>query len=115
MAGNSDFGKDEDASEALLKRHEAFMSDLEAFDNTIRDLRNQASICRQQVLIYIYNLVKIFFLVLFQLSNLVCEFKDSHNLPNSCIVKFAYKKSSLDANIEVVTVFKNTNIYLQCF
>lgn len=48
LAGNTDFGKDEDASEALLKRHEAFMSDLEAFDNTIQDLRDQAATCRQQ-------------------------------------------------------------------
>ena len=48
LAGNNDFGKDEDASEALLKRHEAFMSDLEAFENTIQDLREQASNCRQQ-------------------------------------------------------------------
>ena len=38
LAGNVDFGKDEDASEALLKRHEAFMSDLEAFGNTIQVL-----------------------------------------------------------------------------
>ena len=30
LAGYADFGKDEDASEALLKRHEAFMSDLQA-------------------------------------------------------------------------------------
>ena len=30
LAGYADFGKDEDASEALLKRHEAFMSDLAA-------------------------------------------------------------------------------------
>ena len=49
LAGNVDFGKDEDASEALLKRHEAFMSDLEAFGNTIQDLRDMASGCRQQV------------------------------------------------------------------
>jgi len=49
LAGNIDFGKDEDASEALLKRHEAFMSDLEAFGNTIQDLRDMAANCRQQV------------------------------------------------------------------
>ena len=48
LAGNSDCGKDEDTSEALKKRHEAFMSDLEAFDNTIQDLRKQAANCRQQ-------------------------------------------------------------------
>merc|ERR1719412_3462894 len=48
LAGNIDYGKDEDASEALLKRHEAFMSDLEAFGNTIKDLKEQATNCRQQ-------------------------------------------------------------------
>merc|ERR1712223_2375160 len=39
---------DEDASEALLIRHEAFMSYLEAFSNTIKDVREQAANCRQQ-------------------------------------------------------------------
>ena len=29
IAGNVDYGKDEDSSEALLKRHEAFMGDLQ--------------------------------------------------------------------------------------
>lgn len=48
LAGNTDYGKDEDSSEALLKRHEAFMSDLEAFGNTIADLKVQAANCRQQ-------------------------------------------------------------------
>merc|ERR1719334_2436341 len=48
LAGNADYGKDEDASEALLKKHEALMSDLEAFKNTIADLKEQAAACRQQ-------------------------------------------------------------------
>eukprot|EP00095_Tigriopus_kingsejongensis_P005059 maker-scaffold330_size203968-snap-gene-0.18 protein:Tk05059 transcript:maker-scaffold330_size203968-snap-gene-0.18-mRNA-1 annotation:"spectrin alpha chain" len=48
IAGNADYGKDEDSGEALLKRHEAFMSDLAAFGNTIKDLREQAAVCRQQ-------------------------------------------------------------------
>jgi len=48
LAGNADYGKDEDASEALLKKHEALMSDLEAFKNTIVDLKEQAAACRQQ-------------------------------------------------------------------
>ena len=48
IAGNADYGKDEDSSEALLKRHEAFMSDLAAFGNTIKDLKEQAAACRQQ-------------------------------------------------------------------
>jgi len=48
LAGSTDYGKDEDSSEALMKRHEAFMSDLEAFENTIKDLKEQATSCRQQ-------------------------------------------------------------------
>jgi spectrin alpha len=43
-----DYGKDEDSSEALLKKHEALMSDLEAFGNTISALKEQAQACRQQ-------------------------------------------------------------------
>ncbi|XP_034950894.1 spectrin alpha chain [Chelonus insularis] len=45
---NADYGKDEDSSEALLKKHEALVSDLEAFASTIAALREQASACRQQ-------------------------------------------------------------------
>merc|ERR1719228_2183246 len=35
-------------SEALLKKHDALMSDLEAFGNTIKDLKEMAAACRQQ-------------------------------------------------------------------
>ena len=45
---NADYGKDEDSSEALLKKHEALVSDLEAFASTIAALREQAQACRQQ-------------------------------------------------------------------
>ncbi|XP_063890722.1 spectrin alpha chain isoform X2 [Helicoverpa armigera] len=48
MANTQDYGKDEDSSEALLKKHEALLSDLEAFGNTIKGLREQADGCRQQ-------------------------------------------------------------------
>jgi spectrin alpha len=48
LTGNADYGKDEDASEALLKKHEALMSDLEAFNTTIAGLKELASNCRQQ-------------------------------------------------------------------
>ena len=48
LAGNADYGKDEDSAEALLKRHEAFISDLEGFQNTIESLKEQATNCRQQ-------------------------------------------------------------------
>lgn len=45
---NGDYGKDEDSSEALLKKHEALVSDLEAFASTIGALKDQAAACRQQ-------------------------------------------------------------------
>lgn len=48
IVGSQDYGKDEDSAEALLKKHEALMADLEAFGNTIRSLRDQAQSCRQQ-------------------------------------------------------------------
>jgi spectrin alpha len=48
LAGNADYGKDEDASEALLKKHEALMSELEAYGNTIKELKAEAAACRQQ-------------------------------------------------------------------
>lgn len=46
MVVNQDFGKDEDSAEALLKKHEALVSDLEAFGNTISALKEQAESCR---------------------------------------------------------------------
>ena len=48
IVSNTDYGKDEDSSEALLKKHEALVSDLEAFGNTIQALQEQAKNCRQQ-------------------------------------------------------------------
>jgi len=44
---SQDVGKDEDSSEALLKKQEALMSDLEAFKSTIEGLREQAQACKQ--------------------------------------------------------------------
>jgi len=48
IVSSGDYGKDEDSSEALLKKHEALVSDLEAFGNTIQSLQEQAKNCRQQ-------------------------------------------------------------------
>lgn len=45
----TDSGKDEDSTEALLKKHEALMQDLEAFGNTINELHDRAMSCKQQV------------------------------------------------------------------
>lgn len=48
LSGSIDYGKDEDSAEALLKKHEALMSDLEAFGSTIFALRDQAQACPQE-------------------------------------------------------------------
>ncbi|UYV70522.1 SPTAN1 [Cordylochernes scorpioides] len=45
---NQDYGKDEDSTESLLKKHEALMADLEAFSSTIQALKEQAQSCKQQ-------------------------------------------------------------------
>lgn len=46
MVSSTDFGKDEDSSEALMKRHQGLMSDLEAYGNTIDNLKEQAQACK---------------------------------------------------------------------
>ncbi|XP_040180668.1 spectrin alpha chain, non-erythrocytic 1 isoform X1 [Rana temporaria] len=49
IVGSTDYGKDEDSAEALLKKHEALMSDLRAYGSSIQSLNEQAQACRQQV------------------------------------------------------------------
>ncbi|XP_048876599.1 spectrin alpha chain, non-erythrocytic 1-like isoform X2 [Brienomyrus brachyistius] len=49
IVGSNDYGKDEDSAEALLKKHEALMSDLSAYRSSIETLREEAETCRQQV------------------------------------------------------------------
>uniref|UniRef100_A0A452IVQ4 Spectrin alpha chain, non-erythrocytic 1 n=1 Tax=Gopherus agassizii TaxID=38772 RepID=A0A452IVQ4_9SAUR len=49
IVGSTDYGKDEDSAEALLKKHEALMSDLTAYGSSMQALREQAQSCRQQV------------------------------------------------------------------
>lgn len=48
VVGSTDYGKDEDSAESLLKKHRALMSDLDAFKSTIEDLRRQAGQCKYQ-------------------------------------------------------------------
>lgn len=48
VVGSTDYGKDEDSAESLLKTHRALMSDLEAFHSTIDDLRREAAKCKYQ-------------------------------------------------------------------
>ncbi|KAJ8384905.1 hypothetical protein AAFF_G00197130 [Aldrovandia affinis] len=49
IVGSTDYGKDEDSAEALLKKHELLMSDLSAYGKSIKTLKEQAQACRQQV------------------------------------------------------------------
>lgn len=46
IISSEDLGKDEDSTEALLKKHEALMSDLGAFRATVQKLGDQANACR---------------------------------------------------------------------
>jgi len=49
IVDSKDYGKDEDAAEALLKKHQALMTDIEAYESTINvDLRDAASKCKSQ-------------------------------------------------------------------
>ncbi|KAL3315949.1 Spectrin alpha chain, non-erythrocytic 1 [Cichlidogyrus casuarinus] len=48
LVGSTEFGRDEDSTEALLKKHEALMSDMEAYGATIKALHDQAAQCRLQ-------------------------------------------------------------------
>lgn len=43
VVGSTDYGKDEDSAESLLKKHRALMSDLEAFKSTI-DVRRSLNL-----------------------------------------------------------------------
>lgn len=49
IVDSKDYGKDEDAAEALLKKHQALMTDIEAYESTVNtDLREAAAKCKSQ-------------------------------------------------------------------
>ncbi|XP_068918914.1 spectrin alpha chain, erythrocytic 1 [Petaurus breviceps papuanus] len=48
IVDSTNYGADEEASGALLKKHEAFLVDLNAFGTSMQALREQAEACRQQ-------------------------------------------------------------------
>ncbi|XP_032508870.1 spectrin alpha chain, erythrocytic 1 isoform X1 [Phocoena sinus] len=48
IVDNTNYGADEEAAGALLKKHEAFLVDLKAFGNSMQALRDQAEACQQQ-------------------------------------------------------------------
>ncbi|XP_042637830.1 spectrin alpha chain, erythrocytic 1 [Orycteropus afer afer] len=48
VVNNTNYGADEEAAGALLKKHEAFLVDLNAFGNSMQALRDQAEACQQQ-------------------------------------------------------------------
>lgn len=49
LVKNSDYGKDEDSTEALLKKHEVLIDDLEAFGKVIQTLNDTSLKCEQYV------------------------------------------------------------------
>ncbi|XP_044530944.1 spectrin alpha chain, erythrocytic 1 [Gracilinanus agilis] len=48
IVDNTNYGADEEAAGALLKKHEAFLVDLNAFGTSMKALKEQADACRQQ-------------------------------------------------------------------
>uniref|UniRef100_A0A2R9A5S5 Spectrin alpha chain, erythrocytic 1 n=1 Tax=Pan paniscus TaxID=9597 RepID=A0A2R9A5S5_PANPA len=48
IVDNTNYGADEEAAGALLKKHEAFLLDLNSFGDSMKALRNQANACQQQ-------------------------------------------------------------------
>ncbi|XP_064138843.1 spectrin alpha chain, erythrocytic 1 [Loxodonta africana] len=48
IVNNTNYGADEEAAGALLKKHEAFLVDLKAFGNSMQALRDQAKDCEQK-------------------------------------------------------------------
>jgi spectrin alpha len=60
-----DCGKDEDSTEALLKKHEALVADLKAFDATVAELRDQAHTCKQPEALIADNADKEFVVALY--------------------------------------------------
>uniref|UniRef100_G3W7Y5 Spectrin alpha chain, erythrocytic 1 n=1 Tax=Sarcophilus harrisii TaxID=9305 RepID=G3W7Y5_SARHA len=49
IVDNTNYGADEETAGALLKKHEAFLVDLNAFGTSMQALREQAEACQQQV------------------------------------------------------------------
>ncbi|XP_004640065.1 spectrin alpha chain, erythrocytic 1 [Octodon degus] len=48
IVDNTNYGADEEAAGALLKKHEAFLADLDVFGHSMKALQEQAEACRQQ-------------------------------------------------------------------
>uniref|UniRef100_G3S8T8 Spectrin alpha chain, erythrocytic 1 n=1 Tax=Gorilla gorilla gorilla TaxID=9595 RepID=G3S8T8_GORGO len=48
IVDNTNYGADEEAAGALLKKHEAFLLDLNSFGDSMKALQNQANACQQQ-------------------------------------------------------------------
>lgn len=48
LVDSKELGRDEDSTEALLKKHDALMADIEAYGSTIQSLGKQASECGMQ-------------------------------------------------------------------
>ena len=46
LVTSTDYGKDEDSAQAMLKKHNAVMSDLEAYGTVVDQLRDQSKTCK---------------------------------------------------------------------
>jgi len=51
IVGSKEYGRDEDAAEALLKKHEALMSDIDSYGTVIEALRDQAKDCKDTAVV----------------------------------------------------------------
>ena len=46
LVTSTEYGKDEDSAQAMLKKHNAVMSDLEAYGTVVDQLRDQSKTCK---------------------------------------------------------------------
>eukprot|EP00117_Sycon_ciliatum_P010415 scpid4432/ scgid12327/ Spectrin alpha chain, brain; Alpha-II spectrin; Fodrin alpha chain; Spectrin, non-erythroid alpha chain len=46
LVASTDYGKDEDSAQAMLKKHEVIISDLDAYNNSISQLQDQSTQCQ---------------------------------------------------------------------
>lgn len=57
LVTSTDYGKDEDSAQAMLKKHNAVMSDLEAYGTVVDQLRDQSKTCKVSVLVGVFVLM----------------------------------------------------------
>jgi hypothetical protein len=55
LVTSTDYGKDEDSAQAMLKKHNAVMSDLEAYGTVVDQLRDQSKTCKVSLGLWWYK------------------------------------------------------------